>query len=81
MRFRRVPKVRWSGVTVASLIDSAGPLADATAVLFRSFDGTYTESLTMKQAVRPDVLVADTFGKEALPREHGGPVRLLVAPM
>jgi DMSO/TMAO reductase YedYZ molybdopterin-dependent catalytic subunit len=77
----RVPKVRWQGVTLASLIESAGPLPSATAVLFRSFDGVYTESLTMRQAMRSDVLVADTFGNGAVPSEHGGPVRMLVAPM
>jgi DMSO/TMAO reductase YedYZ molybdopterin-dependent catalytic subunit len=77
----RVPNVRWSGVTLGSLIEAAGPLPAATAVLFRSFDGAYTESLTMKQAMRPDVIVADTLGKGAVPSEHGGPVRMLVAPM
>jgi DMSO/TMAO reductase YedYZ molybdopterin-dependent catalytic subunit len=77
----RIPKVRWSGVTLASLIEAAGPLPSATAVLFRSFDGAYTESLTLGQAMRPDVLVVDTFGEGAVPSEHGGPVRMLVAPM
>ncbi|MCU1592501.1 MAG: oxidoreductase molybdopterin binding [Frankiales bacterium] len=77
----RVPKVRWSGVTLASLIEAAGPLPSATAVLFRSFDGAYTESLTMKQAMRSDVLVADTLGHAAVSSEHGGPVRMVVAPM
>lgn len=77
----RVPNVRWSGVTLASLIEAAGPLPSATAVLFRSFDGVYTESLTMQQAMRSDVLVADTFGTGAVPSQHGGPARLIVGPM
>ena len=77
----RVPRVRWSGVTLASLIAVAGPLPAAAAVQFRSFDGEYTETLTMNQALRSDVLVADTFGDGPVPREHGGPVRMLVAPM
>jgi DMSO/TMAO reductase YedYZ molybdopterin-dependent catalytic subunit len=77
----RVPKVRWSGVTLRSLIEAAGPLPAATAVLFSSFDGAYTESLTMKQAMRSDVIVADTMGNGPVSSEHGGPVRMLVAPM
>lgn len=77
----RVPQVHWRGVTLSSLIEAAGPMPTATAVLFRSFDGEYTETLTMNQALRSDVLVADTFEGGPVPREHGGPVRMLVAPM
>ena len=77
----RVPNVRWAGVRLADLLTAAGVHRDAGAVQFRSFDGTYTECLTMTQAMRPDVLVADTFQRGAVPREHGGPVRMLVAPM
>jgi DMSO/TMAO reductase YedYZ molybdopterin-dependent catalytic subunit len=77
----RVPKVRWSGVTLASLIAAAGPLPSATAVQFRSFDGVYTESLTMTQAMRTDVLVVDSLDAGPVSRQHGGPVRMLVAPM
>jgi DMSO/TMAO reductase YedYZ molybdopterin-dependent catalytic subunit len=73
--------VSWSGVTLASLLEQAQPLPEATAVQFVSFDGTYTESLTLTQARRPDVLVADTLGSDPISRAHGGPVRLVVAPM
>jgi DMSO/TMAO reductase YedYZ molybdopterin-dependent catalytic subunit len=77
----RVPRVRWAGVTLPDLLHEAGVQPSATAVQFRSFDGVYTESLTLAQAMRQDVLVADTFGHGPVPREHGGPVRMLVAPM
>ncbi len=77
----RVPKVRWSGVRLAELMDAAGVLPSAKAVQFRSFDGTYTESLTMQQARRSDVLVVDTLDDQPISRQHGGPVRMLVAPM
>ena len=77
----RVPHVHWSGITLASLLAEVRPLPTATAVQFRSFDGTYTESLTLAQATRPDVLIADGFGDGPVPREHGGPVRMVVAPM
>jgi DMSO/TMAO reductase YedYZ molybdopterin-dependent catalytic subunit len=46
-----------------------------------SFDGTYTESLTLEQARRPDVLVALRMLGGPVTHDHGGPVRLYVAPM
>ena len=77
----RVPDVGWAGVRLADVLDAAGARPGARAVSFRSFDGVYTESLTLEQARRPDVLVADTMDGKPLSRHHGGPVRLLVAPM
>lgn len=77
----RVPQVPWAGVRLSDLLDAAGPLPGATAVRFTSFDGVYTESLTMEQARRPDVLVALSMLHGPVSRYHGGPVRLFVAPM
>jgi DMSO/TMAO reductase YedYZ molybdopterin-dependent catalytic subunit len=77
----RVPQVPWGGVRLSDLLDAAGPLPGATAVRFTSFDGVYTESLTMEQARRPDVLVALSMLHGPVSRYHGGPVRLFVAPM
>jgi DMSO/TMAO reductase YedYZ molybdopterin-dependent catalytic subunit len=77
----RVPKVHWGGVPLAALLREAGVGDGATAVQFLSFDGVYTESLTLSQAMRSDVLVAQTMGGAPISREHGGPVRMLVAPM
>ncbi|HET6792850.1 MAG TPA: molybdopterin-dependent oxidoreductase [Acidimicrobiales bacterium] len=77
----RVPSVHWSGVSLAHIIDAAGASPRARAVLFDSFDGAYTESLTMEQARRPDVIVADRMLGVPVTQEHGGPVRLYVAPM
>jgi DMSO/TMAO reductase YedYZ molybdopterin-dependent catalytic subunit len=77
----RVPNVRWEGVRLADVLDAAQVEAGQAAVTFRSYDGAYTESLTMAQARRPDVLVADTLNGSPIGRDHGGPARLLVAPM
>ena len=63
------------------LLDAAGVQSGAGAVLFTSFDGAYTESLTMDQARRPDMLVATTLYNAPLTNEHGAPVRLYAAPM
>jgi DMSO/TMAO reductase YedYZ molybdopterin-dependent catalytic subunit len=77
----RVPQVDWKGVRLGDLLDRAGVQSRATAVRFHSFDGTYTESLTLSQARRADVIVAYGFEGSPLSDEHGGPVRLYVAPM
>jgi DMSO/TMAO reductase YedYZ molybdopterin-dependent catalytic subunit len=77
----RVPDVTWSGVLLSDLLDHVGASPAASAVLFGSFDGAYTESLTMEQAMRPDVLIATSMDGAPVSHDHGGPVRLYVAPM
>jgi DMSO/TMAO reductase YedYZ molybdopterin-dependent catalytic subunit len=77
----RVPDVPWQGVRLRDVLDAAGVQADAGAVRFTSFDGVYSESLTLRQARRDDVMVAYELEGEPLSSAHGGPVRLYVAPM
>lgn len=77
----RVSDVAWTGVRLADLLEMAGVGPGAGALRFTSFDGLYTESLTLDQALRDDVLVAYRMeGRPVSPR-HGGPVRLYVPPM
>ena len=77
----RVQDVHWEGVRLSELLDRAGVRPAGTAVQLRSYDGVYTESLSLEQARRDDVLVADTLDGKPIGRAHGGPARLLVAPM
>jgi len=77
----RVPKVPWTGVSLSRLLVEAGVQPGARAVRFRSFDGAYSESLTLEQARRPDVIVAYEMLGGPVTQAHGGPVRLYVAPM
>jgi DMSO/TMAO reductase YedYZ molybdopterin-dependent catalytic subunit len=77
----RVAKVGWRGVKVADVLAKAGLHANGKSLRIYSFDGTYTESLTLEQATRDDVLVAYEMEGTAVSAAHGGPVRLLVAPM
>lgn len=76
-----VPDVHWEGVLLSDLLERAGVTPEATALRFFSADGAYTESLTLSQAHLPDVLVADKMLGANVTSEHGGPVRLYVAPM
>jgi DMSO/TMAO reductase YedYZ molybdopterin-dependent catalytic subunit len=77
----RVPDTRWTGVRLSELLGQAGVKPEATAVRFVSFDGAYSESLTLAQARRPDVVVAYELEGKPLSSDHGGPARLYVAPM
>ena len=77
----RVLGVHWAGVPLSALLDLAEPSTAATAVRFRSFDGTYTESMPMQQARRPDVIVALRMLGGPVTHDHGGPVRMYAASM
>jgi DMSO/TMAO reductase YedYZ molybdopterin-dependent catalytic subunit len=77
----RVADVAWRGVILGDVLDEAGVQPTATRVRFHSFDGTYTESLSLDQARRRDVLIAHTMDDKPVSREHGGPVRMYIAPM
>ncbi|MER6535955.1 molybdopterin-dependent oxidoreductase [Streptomyces sp. 900105755] len=77
----RVDDTPFEGVRLADLLDAAGVRSEGAALRFTCFDGAYTESLTLGQARRSDVLVALTMQDKPITHEHGGPVRLYVAPM
>lgn len=77
----RVPRTPFTGVPLAHLLQAAGVRPGAAALRFTCFDGVYSESLTLDQARRPDVLVAYGMQDEPVAAVHGGPVRLYVGPM
>ncbi|GAA3485643.1 molybdopterin-dependent oxidoreductase [Streptomyces yanii] len=77
----RVDKTPFDGVKLADILDASGVRSPGAAVRFTCFDGAYTESLTLEQARRSDILVALNMQDKPITHEHGGPVRLYVAPM
>ncbi|MEV0233747.1 molybdopterin-dependent oxidoreductase [Nonomuraea sp. NPDC050786] len=77
----RVPHTPFAGVLLSHLLDLAGVRPEGKAIRFTCFDGVYSESLTIEQARRPDVLVALDMLDAPITHDHGGPVRLYVAPM
>lgn len=76
-----VPDATWTGVRLTDILDLVSPKASAGAVKFYSFDGEYTESLTMRQARKADVLMAYKLMDKPLSRAQGAPLRLVVPGM
>jgi DMSO/TMAO reductase YedYZ molybdopterin-dependent catalytic subunit len=77
----KVPDVHWEGVKLSDVLDTVGVKPGAVALSFESYDGADSESLTLEQARLPDVIVAYRMLGAPVTTEHGGPVRLYVAPM
>jgi DMSO/TMAO reductase YedYZ molybdopterin-dependent catalytic subunit len=77
----KVPDVAWEGAQLSEILRTVGVKSGAVALTFESYDGADTESLTLDQAHLPDVIVAYRMLGAPITTEHGGPVRLYVAPM
>ena len=73
-----VPNARWRGVQLAELLRRASPQRAAGYVTFRTLSGVYSDSLTLDQALRPEVLLASHLADKPLPDRQGYPVRLVV---
>lgn len=68
---------RWIGVAAKRLLDVVRPRAEAGFLVAHGHDG-YTTNLPLVDFDDDDVLLAHTLNGAPLPREHGGPVRLMV---
>ena len=73
----------WKGVRMRTLAELAVPHEHAQFVLFTGYDVApgsdipYTTNLPLARAIEEDVLLVHTWEGQALPREHGGPVRVI----
>ncbi len=67
----------WTGVAFFTLAEIVRPKAEATHVFFRAHDG-YTTNTALATLMDDDVLVAHSWNGAPLPREHGGPARVIV---
>lgn len=72
-----ISTARWAGVRLADLLERAGVREGAVEVVARAIGG-YSDSIPMRDALRPETLVAVGMNGHVLPREHGFPARLLV---
>ncbi|MEO6316466.1 MAG: molybdopterin-dependent oxidoreductase [Chitinophagaceae bacterium] len=68
--------VNWKGVRMLDLAALVQPLENATHIMCYGYDD-YTTNLSLEEAIKPDVLLVHTVEEQPLPREHGGPVRLI----
>jgi DMSO/TMAO reductase YedYZ molybdopterin-dependent catalytic subunit len=83
-----VSTAEWTGVPLRSLVQPSGLSSGTVEILFRGADrGTppgvgsqiaFERSLPLARALADDVLVAHTMNGEAIPEEHGAPLRLIV---
>ncbi len=74
---------RWQGVRFRTLAELVVPEDDATWVMCTGYDHDpgsgepYTTNLSLARAVEDDVLLVHHWEGQPLPREHGGPCRMI----
>ena len=84
-----VGAARWEGVSLAPVLEGLLDSSAREIVFFGAdhaeerlrgnrYPGRFARSLPVADALSPDVLLADTMNGQPLPREHGGPLRLVV---
>lgn len=77
------PDNRWRGVRFKTVAELAIPTEEVRFVLCTGYDvmpGTYipyTTNLPLARAIEDDVLLVHTWEGQPLPREHGGPCRII----
>ncbi len=73
----------WRGVRFRTIAELAVPKVEARFVACTGYDfepGThtpYTTNLPLERAIEDDVLLVHTWEGQPLPREHGGPCRMI----
>ena len=69
--------MNWRGVNVRDLLERARPRATASHVLAHCYGG-YTTNMPLSDVTEHPALIAHQVDGGPLPRDHGGPARLLV---
>jgi DMSO/TMAO reductase YedYZ molybdopterin-dependent catalytic subunit len=73
----------WKGVRFRTIAELAVPKDEAKHILCTGYDflpGSfipYTVNVSLERAIEEDVLLVHTWEGQPLPREHGGPVRMI----
>ncbi|MFQ5534006.1 MAG: sulfite oxidase-like oxidoreductase [Sphingomonadales bacterium] len=67
----------WAGVSSRHVLSVVGPRSNARHVVFHSHDG-YQTNVALEVFAAPDVLLAHSWQGKPLPKEHGGPVRVVI---
>ena len=66
----------WEGVSARQLLSVVRPKPEAKFLMFTSYDD-YTTNLALAHFDDEDVLLAHCWQGKPIPREHGGPVRMI----
>ncbi|MBA3882166.1 MAG: sulfite oxidase-like oxidoreductase [Chthoniobacterales bacterium] len=69
--------VKWTGVAFFTLAEAVKPKPEAKHLLFTSYDG-YTTNVSIEHVMDDDVLIATAYEGKPLPRDHGGPARVII---
>ena len=67
----------WDGVATRDLLALVGPKPEARFVVLHSYDG-YTTNLPLEDFAAEEAILAHSWEGQALPVQHGGPLRLVV---
>jgi DMSO/TMAO reductase YedYZ molybdopterin-dependent catalytic subunit len=76
-----VHNVHWTGVRLDHVLEQVQPAASAHAIRFVSAEPGYHDTVTLDQALLPDVMLAYEMDGKPLPRPHGAPLRLVIPDM
>ncbi len=76
-----VAGVVWQGVRISDLLRLVQPQSGAAWITFASFDGVYTDSLSLAQATAEGVLLVHQADGRPLATAQGAPLRLFVPQM
>ena len=67
----------WAGVSARHLLSVIKPKTQARFLVFHGYDG-YTTNVPLARFDADDVVLAHHWQGEAISREHGGPVRVVI---
>jgi DMSO/TMAO reductase YedYZ molybdopterin-dependent catalytic subunit len=85
-----IGNVRWTGTRLAPLLAECSPLKRAIEVVFfgmdekvekireKDYSQHFARSLAINDAQRDEIILAYEMNGKALPKSHGGPLRLIV---
>lgn len=81
-----VSTAEWTGTPLVALLDEAGLAPDTVELVFtgadhgieKGYEHDYGRSLSVAEAMRPDVLLAYEMNGRPLEPQHGFPLRLIV---
>lgn len=74
---RLIGNALWTGVALQDLLAMAGVKEGARKVVFRADDG-YSTGVPLERCLRPQTFLAYAMNGDALPREHGFPLRAVI---